>query len=231
MAGQADLGRDGADRLVVCGVPLVQADPGGDLIEHEGPDVGVAAAVGHVSCDVGQAAAGALGVRPGDGFGRDGGERGCRLLAPLLGDGPDAGRRGGIAGQLPGAGPLPARRAAGPDCRLEDQAGGEGGGPELAGGRAFQGLAAFQAERLTVSSRGPAVHPQVRADRAPRPTAQMTHDQPVFDDYLADRRIAGGAVRQRSRGPAHRRAAAPRSGQPTPVAAVIVSADMAGLRR
>src|SRR5215831_2877354 len=77
------------------------------------------------------------------------------LAAALLGDGAAPGRRGGVAGQGAGPGPFPPGGAALADRGVEDQAGRQRGGPQLAGLRALQGLAAFQAERLAVRVLGP----------------------------------------------------------------------------
>jgi hypothetical protein len=52
--------------------------------------------------------------------------------APLLREGAAARRCGGVARQVPGAGPFPAGRAALADRWIKDQPGGEGSSAELA---------------------------------------------------------------------------------------------------
>jgi hypothetical protein len=172
-----------------------------------------ALALRYVRGHAGEIAAGAFPVRLGNDLGRDGGERPHRLPAPLFGEAAALGRRRSIAGQPPIPGPFPACGAALADRRLENEAGGERGGPELAGARAFQRLAPFQAERLAVGARSPAVYPQMRGDRPQRPATQVTDHQLVVDDDFADRRVEHGPVGQHACHRAHRPAGAPGGGR------------------
>ena len=177
-----------------------QAGPLGRAGQHQRADVRVTVPPCRLRGHAGQVQAAPLSVGPGH---RGRGHRRQRLAGlapPLLGMGAAGRGRGRIAGQVAGPGPLPPCRAAPADRRVEDEPRGEGGGPQLAGFRALQRLAALQAERVAVGGLGPAVHPQVRRDGAERPAAQVADHLRSGRHHLAGRREERRAIGEHAQG-------------------------------
>jgi len=90
--------------------------------QDERPDIRVPVPPGHVGRDPGEAGAGPLGVRLGDDGSLARGQRRPRLPAALLRVAAAPGCRGGVPGELTGAGPFAPRGAARADGGIEDEA-------------------------------------------------------------------------------------------------------------
>jgi hypothetical protein len=110
--------------LVEPGLPADGREAGtaGGPRQDERPDIGVPMPPGHVGSDTGEAGAGPLGVRPGDNGGLDQVHRLPGLPAALLRAAAAPRRRGGVAGELSGAGPLAPHGAARTHGGIEDEA-------------------------------------------------------------------------------------------------------------